>query len=256
MSLLGRLARKVLRTVGDVPTVDVFSDLDRLLSGRKVRTVLDVGACFGEYSLRFARRWPEARVIAFEPNPETFEQLQTAVKGDPQVQTVPLGAFSKSGTRSFFLNSWAGACSLLDRPQRGPAYHSPRAVHVDQTEVPVVRLDEWAAEQGLDGEIDLLKLDIQGAELEALKGAEALLPRVGCILSEVHFYANYEGACLLDELWAYLRSQGFTLYQLYSEWGARDGQLVQGDALFIRDDIRTERLGTNGKPFQAVKFHL
>lgn len=255
MSVLGRLARKWLRSVGEIPTLDPFADLERLLRAKPVETVLDVGGCFGDYALRFAEMWPAATVHAFEPNPESYARLVQRVKDVPAIRPVNLGAWKETGPQTFYLNSWAGACSLKDRPQDGPAYHSPEAVHVDTTEVNLIRLDEWAATEGLR-DVDLLKLDIQGSELDALIGAGELLSGVRCILSEVHFYANYEGAPLLAELWSYLRERGFSLYQLYSSWGGEDGQLVQGDAIFVSDAVREEQLQKNGADFRSVRYHV
>jgi FkbM family methyltransferase len=255
MSVLGQLARRLLRKVGEIPpNLDPFADLQRLLGSKPVETVLDVGGCFGDYSLRFAELWPEATVHAFEPNPESYGRLTQRVKDVPAIRPVNLGAWKETGPQTFHLNSWAGACSLKDRPRSGPAYHSPEAVHVDTTEVNLIRLDEWAAREDVR-EVDLLKLDIQGSELDALIGAEELLASVRCILTEVHFYPNYEGAPLLAEVWNHLRERGFSLYQLYSSWGGDDGQLVQGDAIFVSDEVRDEQLQTNGAGFRSVRFH-
>lgn len=255
MSLLGRLARKVLRSVGDIPTKDPFDDLSHLLADRPVETILDVGACFGEYARRFHATWPEATVHAFEANPETYGRLTQQVADVPKIVPVNLGAWRSTGTRTFHLNEWVGACSLKDRPREGPAYHSENAHHVDTTEVKVTRLDEWAATEGVRS-VDLVKLDIQGAELEALQGAGALLDGVRCIYTEVHYFPNYEGAPLLHELWSFLHAKGFSLYQLYQGWGADDGQLVQGDALFVSEEVREARLKRNGAPFRSVKYDV
>ncbi len=253
MSAIGRLARKLLRRVGEIPDLDAFSDLERLLGGKPVKTVLDVGACYGDYAKRFAEIWPAATIHAFEPNPETYGRLTQRVRDQDSIQPINLGAWKETAARPFHLNSWVGACSLKDRPQAGPAYHSPEAVHVETTEVQVTRLDTWAKDAGIR-EVDLLKLDIQGAELDALHGAGELLKSVSCILTEVHFYPNYEGAPLLADLWSFLAQRGFSLYQIYSSWGAADGQLVQGDAIFVSDALRDEQLQRNGKPFRSVQY--
>ena len=256
MGLLGRAARRLLRSLGDVPALDPVSDLQHLLGSQPVRNVLDVGGCFGDYARRFAETWPDARVWTFEPNPESYARLAEEFANHPKIRTVPKGVWNEPGELEFFLNKWPGACSVFDRPHDGPSYHNPRAVHVDRTLVEVMRLDDWAREEGVET-VDLLKLDIQGAELRALEGAADLLKRTRCILTEVHYYPNYDGASLLDEVWGHLRTRGFSLYQLYSNWGASDGQLVQGDAVFVSEAVRNERLHSRrDRPFEAVKYHL
>lgn len=78
----------------------------------------------------------------------------------------------------------------------------------------------------------LLKLDVQGFELEVLKGCDALLPRFSHIYAECSFLPLYEGQALADEVIAWARARGFRLCGFANPIYAADGRLVQADFLF------------------------
>ena len=80
----------------------------------------------------------------------------------------------------------------------------------------------------------LLKLDLQGYELHALRGATNVLPHIEAVLTEVSFFAQaYEPS--IAELLAFLNDAGFELYDVAALAGrTRDNRLRQGDFVFVR----------------------
>jgi hypothetical protein len=88
-------------------------------------------------------------------------------------------------------------------------------------------------EQGLQT-VDLLKLDLQGAERLVLTGGEAVLERVRVIYTEIFFERLYAGAWLFWEMNEFLAGRGFKLCGLSNIVHASDGDLVQANATFRR----------------------
>jgi Methyltransferase FkbM domain len=131
---------------------------------------------------------------------------------------------------------------LLPRPSSGRRYFSPEAVTRSTISVPTITIDEFRAKHNI-AVPDILKLDIQGMELEAPRGAEKTLSSaaggVSLIFSEVTFVPRYEGGVLFDELSTYLRERGFTLFNIYEMHSADVGQLRFGDAIFIANRLRS-----------------
>jgi len=138
-----------------------------------VEVVVDLGSHIGTSILFFRARYPAARIHGFEPDPATFAKLERNVGGLDRV-TVRRRAVTGAGGQSvLYASSYSLRSSLVG------GWADSRAVTV-----PAVTFDELVAELGLD-RIDLLKLDIEGSEYEALAGSEALR-RVRAVVGELH----------------------------------------------------------------------
>ncbi len=105
---------------------------------------------------------------------------------------------------------------------------------IDKRQVSTITLDEWAARENLTG-VEIIKLDLQGHETEALKGAHGLLKTsVQLIFTEVEFGPIYDKNSFFSDVEKLLKDYGFKLFQLYDLYTTLEGQLVAGDALFVR----------------------
>lgn len=239
------LRRLLRRTLKVAPVRDAYTDIARLLSNEKVEQVLDVGACRGTVSLRLARLFPTATVHAFEPHPDSFAQLEANVRPVPRIRCHPLAIDDSPGETALRLNAVPGSSSLLPRPRDGRTYHNPEARTIGEVKVRAVTLDAWAASERVE-RVDVIKLDVQGAELRVLQGGERVLRHVKLVYTEAQWHPTYEGAALLCDVWAHLRRFGFSLFHFYNTWGGEDGQVVQGDAIFVHAELRARALGASG----------
>lgn len=139
------------------------------------QVILDVGANVGVSVLSFRARYPDARIVAVEPDPRSFERLARNVGPDPRVDLVHAAAAGEPGEVTLFRTpGFSIAASLTGR---GEGEATPVAVRART-------LDEICDELGVD-RIDVLKLDVEGAELEALRGFSRL-EEVGYVLGEAH----------------------------------------------------------------------
>lgn len=102
----------------------------------------------------------------------------------------------------------------------------------------MLSLDLWAARAGVDG-IEFLKIDVQGYELEVLKGARGLLTStIKAVYSEAQMVALYEGAALYTDLDLYLRGHGFEMYQIHEIFSnGEEERTTCCDALWVRSDV-------------------
>jgi FkbM family methyltransferase len=126
-------------------------------------TVLDIGANIGVYTRFLAElTGPSGRVIAFEPEPKNYALLQRAVAGMPQVTALQAAVGERSGALRLYV-----ADDLNVDHHTYDDGEGRRAV-----DVPAIALDDYLK----PGEgVDVIKMDIQGAELSALRGAERVL---------------------------------------------------------------------------------
>ncbi len=216
-----------------VPLHDPFADMRRLL-GHEVRVVVDGGAHHGVVSRRFHALFPSAAVYAFEPQSDTFRQLTENTRAYPAIRPQNLALSDQPATLRLFTNAFSATSSCSPASQAGREYFPGLTDPVGVEEIRAVRLDEWSAEQGV-GAIDLLKLDLQGHELKALRGAEGILDTVKLVYTEVEFVPIYEENALFHEIAEFLYAKGFSLLQFY-DLTTKQGQLVWGDAVFIHRD--------------------
>jgi FkbM family methyltransferase len=139
-----------------------------------VRVVFDVGANCGAASVHFARHYPAAAVHAFEPGREARSYLVRNVAALSNVRVHPIGLYSADQRARLY----RGAGDL------GQASVLRRAVNLDESEPVELRAGgTWAADQGID-RIDILKVDVEGCEVEVLEGLAALLPAVKVLFVE------------------------------------------------------------------------
>ena len=180
--------------------------------------VADAGANFGYFTVLAARAaGPGGKIFAFEPDPRNIERLQAVIdaNGAKQVELVKVGLFDRVGPVTFNLGNEAednlGSSSIIEKG-------NGRA----QIEIQVTTLDEFARERGVD-RIDLMKMDIEGAEVEALAGASKFLGehRIRQILVEMHVFVVGRQKAL--DLAGRILSHGYHGYYIHEE-GANSGQ--------------------------------
>jgi FkbM family methyltransferase len=179
-------------------------------------TVFDVGASHGYYTLLFAKLVGDGSVHAFEPEEWNFHRLSTnlALNGFENVVTQRAAIFERSGEveLNVFPHELYG-WHTLGTPEM--EVDGRRALPVERQTVPGVTLDDYCEQHGIE-RIDLLKLDVEGAELEALRGAGRLLRegRIGCIVFEVSQAMvkgmNHDPAEIFD----LVRGTGLTIHKL------------------------------------------
>jgi len=218
-------------------------------------TVFDVGANAGYVTNDFHKAWPSARIVAFEPTPQTFEDLQRNVGDLPGVELVRTAVCDTDGTVQLRVDQathLGGSNSLLPHS----AEFSLTAPHASYTsvDVPAITLDTFCEERGID-HVDLLKIDVEGAEPLVLAGAGKLLARgdIDVILSEVRLVRSYEGQLLLHELTTLLAEHGFRPYTIYPFSESAIGQGRWGDAIFLSAPFRTRLVAHRGA--QACGFY-
>ncbi len=196
------------------------------------QSVLDVGANRGQFALFALRRFPGARLICFEPLPGPAAVLRRVVAGHPGVQVHEAALSAASGTHSMHLTRKDDSSSLLPVTARQEHAFSGSA-EVGRVEVQVRRLDDCVDPATLTRPC-LLKIDVQGTELDVLRGGRRVLACVDEVIVECSFVELYAGQALADDVIAELRAHGFRLRGFATPTFADDGQPLQSDLLFSR----------------------
>jgi len=222
---VGRLGRLLTRA----PAPD---ERAQLLDERRIDVVVDVGANEGLYAARLRAHGYHGRIVSLEPLSLAFAKLERASAADARWQCIRTAVGARSGTATLNVaGNWASS-SLLLMDARLPELE-PRTAYVGTEECRVATLDELCVVA--PGERGFLKADVQGYELEVLRGAEDTLPRVEALDVELSLVPLYEDAPTAHEVTRYLEERGFTLRSTEPAFrDPRTGDVLQVDALFAR----------------------
>jgi FkbM family methyltransferase len=192
--------------------------------------IIDGGANRGQTIGLMEAIFSEPEIYAFEPIPELADELARTHDSDRiHVSNKGLGAIQE--TKEFNVTAVSDQSSFLDPSSNVNQRHGGDINRV--TKVEVTTIDE--ALSFLDY-IDILKLDLQGFELEALHGGKKSLSDVNIILTEVQFTELYDGAALFCDIVEYLEEHSFYLYDLFSLNSGPSGRLEWGNAIFLSED--------------------
>lgn len=202
--------------------VDVELDLARLAATDPIRLIVDVGGNHGQSVFKFARAFPGVTIHSFEPVPSTYAVLKRATASMRHVH--------------------AHACALGDAPgqvnMRLNADHCTNTIiggddSADHVQVPIDTLDAVTARLGLP-QIDLLKIDVEGFELQVLRGAAGLLRegRIRYVFAECYLGAeDISQHTAFFDLHRVLHDAGFCFVAHYAEsFNLRGGAL--GNVLY------------------------
>lgn len=224
-----RLLRFLRRRVG---TPDAWGDIIDTLRADPELVFLDIGAHTGGTVQRIADECTN-RIIPFEPTPDSIATLQHRFGRHPRVSIEPVALSDHSGTAPFHLNANSQTNSLLEN-DHGNLRSFPNDVrHESTTEIRLLRLDEWEATRPARDRF-FMKLDVQGAELQVLQGADNTLDRIIGIYAECPLSPMYKDQAEFWQIHEFLSSQGFDLAQIYPCLKDPQGRACQTDALWLR----------------------
>lgn len=195
-------------------------------------TILDVGANVGQFAIVAAALAPGARIHSFEPIGSCYERLEAIGRAYPAITPHNYALGASSGMTEINVSAYVGSSSILAFAEAQERIYPGTSV-ARREQIQVHTLAEIADALPVEGRT-LLKLDVQGFELEVLKGAEPVLSRVGHVYLEGSFVELYEGQALAGEIVAWLAQRGLCLRSVANIDTGADRLPAQADFLFAR----------------------
>ena len=191
--------------------------------------ILEVGANTGQSTSEFLQVFPNPRIFCFEPEPRAIEIFKRNIHS-PAVTLHEIAIGSYNGDITF--NQSSGKNGYENWNQSGsirtPKQHTkiwPDVTFQTQIEVPIMRLDDWAAQNQIEG-ADFIWADVQGAEGDLIIGAKNLLSYTKFFYTEYGFSELYEGQLSLDQVCEALFDSGHVLWRKFGM-----------DALFVNRNL-------------------
>jgi len=258
-SLAHRIGFEISKTPAGVLRFDRNVDLGRdhladmrTILGREPRCILDIGANIGQTAAKLTAKFPRAEIYSFEPHPTTFETMRRNTASLPRVHPVHAAVGASSGEATLFSNVFNQTNSLLPlRPDVDEFSLTPDYVRPDGTvTVPLTTVDEFCSKNGI-GEIDILKTDAEGLDLDVIRGAAGMLARtvVPLIYTEVLFVPAYENQPLFHDVYEHLYKNNYRLVGLYESGHLTHYYHFGGNALFVHASV-------GRRPARALRFRF
>lgn len=221
--------------------------------------IADIGAV-GGIDPRWKRFSKALEAILFEPDPRSIEGLRAMAPKNWKVINAALGL--KNELRDLHLCA-RDQCSSFLKPDLNilGRWPNPERFRIEKTiKLETRSLDEVVRTEKL-GNIDFIKVDTQGSELDILRGSKQTLANVIGVEVEVEFVPIYKGQPLFADICAYLNGLGFELFDIkrcnwirHPEVDQARGQIVFGDALFLRPP-ECELFGEADSTFSAFSIY-
>lgn len=202
--------------------------------------VLQIGANNGQEIKKFAREGIGYGVFV-EPLPKAFQQLSNSVSRHPGYLAINALCAAEPGlARTFFVSNQDGESSSMLKPTGHLDIH-PEVGFGEELVLRTSTVDEIISNLLLEGReklanrLDLLYVDVQGAELDVLKGARKFLGKANFVFAEVSHGGLYEGDVSLPAIIEFLGEHHFKMaFSYFNKHG-------WGDALFIKENYLGKR---------------
>jgi len=242
--MLKPLIRKVFKTLDlDVKRIssqldigDAFAMQKKLINQSKAPVIFDVGAYSGETAIHYNELFPNSKIYSFEPFPTSFKRLKENMVDYKNVKIYNKGLGAYSGKSQFHSNGFAPTNSILatddgasDTWGDTDLMQTKNVIDVD-----ITTIDKIVEEEGIE-KIDILKMDVQGAEYMVIDGAKKSIEKgiIDVIYTEIITMPSYKDQKRLDEIIDMYVSNGFELFNFYNYNYTTSGQLRYMDGIFI-----------------------
>lgn len=198
-------------------------------AGLELKTVIDVGAATAAFTLACHQVFPDARYLLVEPLEENRAALEAAKNKIPGLEYVISAAGEAPGEVTIHVHEDLVGSSLYLEDEDSDVNGVPR-------KVAVVALEPLARERGLEGPF-LIKVDVQGAELDVLRGAERVLAEAEYVLLEVSLFEFFRGGPQVCDVIAFMKERGFVPYDVAGvQYRPLDGAMSQLDVAFAKEN--------------------
>jgi FkbM family methyltransferase len=199
-----------------------INNLQRL--GYAPSTIIDIGAFRGEWTLNTKAIFPTASIVMIEPQDDKEPILKEIERVHPSITYVKslVGKEKKEAVTFFEMES-------------GSSIYEEQTTHNRTVKsYPMQTVDSLLIDKAL-GEECFIKLDVQGAELDVLKGAIHTLKKCSAVLLEASLLNYNQGAPLFADIVAYMKEIGFVVFDICEMRRKQDHTLFQVDLLFLRE---------------------
>lgn len=202
----------------------------------KINTLFDVGANVGEFSKLLKQILPNSKIFCFEPIKDCQLELNKLKEKYSDIEIFNFGIGETEKEINLYKNKFNPSSSIL-KLNKLHTEAFPYTSEYSEEKIKIISLDSIFAKLNIKKNI-LLKIDVQGFELEVLKGAKESLSQIKLIIVELSTEVLYENQPLFNEVYKYLTDRAFKYCGNYDQMvDPRNGKILQVDAIFVNQKI-------------------
>ena len=237
----------------------IEAELKTLFKHDAPLVIFEIGSCEGEDSIKYSRLFPNGSIFSFEPLPDNIELIEKNIL-KYEVNNILVfnkAVSSSNGTADFFVSSGRPDNAIDSDWDYGnksssllaPANHKQLVNFIKferKIEIETITLKSFCLANNIN-HIDFVHMDVQGAELMVLEGAEDFIESVKIIWLEVSKLDIYKDQPLADDIAAFMKKNNFILFkdELYN---------IQGDQLYISNNYYSKSRIILLKKLVAAKY--
>jgi FkbM family methyltransferase len=198
-------------------------------------TFIDIGAAIGNFSIRISNHYKVNRAVLIEPVPYCMPILERQFSHKGIYSILNLAVSEKEGTIDFYISEGSEfVSSLLKLREDFNDISNLNFNEPHKTVVETKTLDQIIQTENLDV-IDLLKVDVQGAEHLVLSGGTNALKKTKLVYTEFSFKPMYTGSSIFIDIFKIMNDNNFRMVSISEGFKDIKGELLQGDALFVNN---------------------
>jgi len=201
----------------------------------KANVIFDVGANSGNTTLKYLKLFPNAMIHSFEPFLDSYKLFINLHKDNLNVNLNKYALSNDVGSSILNINKSVDTNSFLESKKIG-ASSDKSCVSVSQILVETNTIDNYCSLNNIK-EIDILKIDVQGSEIEVLKGALDMLKKgsIKLIYIETYFKRQYVNQPLFHDIAKLLYNYNFELQDIYDPYFS-ENNIVWCDSIFVNSN--------------------
>jgi FkbM family methyltransferase len=202
-------------------------------------TILDIGGGVGATVLLYNKFFPDNKIIVFEPILENFDLIKSKVISFANIEVYNLAVGNENSKKQINIANRITSSSLfpLSGDPSSSVFNEKNLGQCRVENIEEIRLDDFLTNSTED--IGIIKIDVQGYEMNVLKGAEATMKRAKIILLELNNHDGYVGSPKYYEIDNYLRDHHFQLYDILPSI-LEKGKLKEWDAMYLNSSAICE----------------
>jgi len=221
---------------------NAFKDQKKLLNNIENGVILDVGAHIGDATELYRKYFFGSKIFCFEPFPKSCDYLKKRFTNDSKINIIERALGSKDETKSLYVSNFSNLNSLQRPNERAWGFADKKSVDVKTT-----TLDYFCYNNDIK-HIDILKLDVQGSELDVLMGSRTILEKglISLVYIEWQVVPLYENHHKYYKIAEFLAGFEYEFFNLYNINEARSGQIRWGDAIYTSKKLRKGMISEYG----------